>query len=145
MYRRDYILRLIAQLARALIGLRDRLLKRDLVAVDAREEIGRIAMDAGIDLDLARRLDAGMLVAWLAPTADVDEAKLWLTAELLYLEGLSARSAGAEAEACALFRKVQAVLERVPRDWRPSDDLPTAGERLEEARERLRDTGDDHT
>ena len=97
MYRRDYILRLIERFARALIAIRNRLLKRAADAADARAEIHEIARTSGIDLEIAKQLDPVTLLVWLAPGDDVDEAKLWLTAELLYLEDVPPRVSIQEA------------------------------------------------
>ena len=47
MYRHDYILRMIEQLARTLIALRNRLLQRELSSQEVRAEIHQIARDAG--------------------------------------------------------------------------------------------------
>ena len=132
MYRRDYILRLIERFARMLIALRNRLLKRELQAHEARAEIGEIARTAGLDLDVARQLDPATLVLWLAPGDDVDEAKLWLMGELLYLEGLHAEADGDAAAAGAALDRAQAVFARLPASWRPHDELAAAGERVTE-------------
>lgn len=132
MYRRDYILRLIERFAGMLIALRNRLLRRELQAHEARAEIGEIARAAGLDLDVARQLDPATLVLWLAPGDDVDEAKLWLMAELLYLEGLHADAGGDAAAAGAAFTRAHAVFTRLPPSWRPHDELPSAGERAAE-------------
>ena len=80
--------------ARALIAIRNRLLKRAADAAEARAEIHEIARTSGIDLDVAKQLDPATLLVWLAPGDDVDEAKLWLTAELLYLDALHERERG---------------------------------------------------
>jgi hypothetical protein len=136
MYRRDYILRLIERFGRMLIALRNRILRREIEAADVLAELRDIAQQAGLDLELARRLDPAMLVLWLAPTDDVDEPKLWLMAELLYLEGLHARSqVGGDARGD--FARALSIFERLPPEWRPSDDLAAAGERVAELRRLL--------
>jgi hypothetical protein len=133
-YRQDYILRLIEHLSRALAALRHRLLGRTIETVEARAEIQEAAREAGLDLDVARRLDGAMLLMWLAPGGTVDEPKLWLMAELLYLEALAARAEGnvegSRADAC----RALTILTRVSPDFRPSPDLASAGERSEELR-----------
>jgi hypothetical protein len=75
-----------------------------------------------------------MLLAWLAPGGVVDEAKLWLMAELLYLEALAAQADGDAAACAADARRALAILTRVPPDFRPSPDLASARERSEELR-----------
>lgn len=134
MYRRDYILRLIERFGRILIALRNRILRREIEAADVLAELRDIAQQAGLDLELARRLDPAMLVLWLAPTDDVDEPKLWLMAELLYLEGLQSQVGG---DARADFARALSIFARLPPEWRPSDDLAAAGERVAELRRLL--------
>jgi hypothetical protein len=134
-YRRDYILRLIERFGRMLIALRNRILRREIDTADVVAELRDIAQQAGLDLALARQLDPAMLAFWLAPTDDVDEPKLWLMAELLYLEGLQARSAGEEWRSD--FARALAIFGRLPADWRPADHLATAGERRVELRQLL--------
>lgn len=142
MYRRDYILRLIERFGRMLIALRNRLLRREVETADVIAELSEIAQQAGLDLALARQLDPATLVLWLAPTDDVDEPKLWLMAELLYLEGLAARSARRGEEARRDFLRALALCSRLPTGWRPADDLATAGERTAEL-QRLLDAEED--
>ena len=95
MYRYDYVLRLIERLAQVLRTLRDRLLQRQLSNEDLRAEIQEIAREAGLDLAFARRLDPATLATWLAPHPDaVNADRVWLMAELLFVEALSARAEG---------------------------------------------------
>ncbi len=130
--RRDYILRLIERFGRALIALRNRILKREVSSVEARAEIEAIARDAGADLDIARQLDPGMLLMWLAPRGDVDEGKFWLLAELLFLSAIDARESGAGDRGRADFDRALALLRKLPPDWRPAEGLPTPRERIAE-------------
>jgi hypothetical protein len=138
MYRRDYILRLIERFGQMLIALRNRILGRDTDSREARAEIHEMARSAGLDLDVARQLDPPTLLLWLAPGDDVDEPKLWLMAELLYLEGLHADAAGAPGAGQADLTRALAVFGRLPATWRPHADLPSAGERAAEIQQRLR-------
>ncbi len=135
-YRHDYILRLIERFGQALTALRDRLLRRTTEDVTARVEIGEIAREAGLDLGVARSLDPSMLLMWLAPSGEPDPARLWLMAELLYLEGLHPRASGESSRRADLERAL-AIFDRLPQDWRPTDGFATAGERVEEIRTRL--------
>jgi hypothetical protein len=136
MYRRDYILRLIERFGRALRALRDRILKREVDAASVAAEIHEVAQQAGIDLELARRLDPATLSLWLAPGDDVDQPRLWLIAELLYLTGLQT-SAEDPAAAHGDFERALTLHSRLPADWKPSDGFVTAGERAAELRVRL--------
>ena len=131
MYRRDYILRLIERFGRMLIALRDAILRRQSDPAQVRSQIREIAEQAGLDLGIARRLDPAMLLIWLAPTTDYDAPRLWLMAELLYLEAL--QSEDLESRRADLERAL-ALFSHLPPGWRPTDDLPTADERAGELR-----------
>src|SRR5687767_3706453 len=133
MYRHDYIVRLIERFGAALIGLRSRILggRRDEAVV--RGEISEIAQAAGLDLAVARTLDPQLLLSWLAPSGEPDPAKLWLMAELLYLEGLHARTLAAEGWRGDLSRALSLFVRLEP-DWRPGDAFTPAAERAAEIR-----------
>jgi hypothetical protein len=137
MYRRDYILRLIEQFGRILRALRDRILRREIETADLRAELYEIARQAGLDLEVARSLDPRMLLMWVAPTDEVDPARLWLLAELLYLEGLHAAAGGRADGGRHDFERALALCEQVPHDWQPGPGFATAGERTREIRQRL--------
>jgi hypothetical protein len=134
MYRYDYILRLIERFGQALRLLRDRILRREVKAADMREELREVASLSGLDLDVARRLDGGMLLMWLSPTGEVDPPRFWLMGELLYLEGLAARQEGGDDAGRADLEAALTVFSQVPEGWRPSADLASAGERVAELR-----------
>ena len=136
-YRRDYILRLIERFGQMLIALRNRLLKREIDSEQARVEIHEMASMAGLDLDVARQLDPATLLVWLAPGDDVDEPKLWLMGELLYLEGLRAGSLGEPGGGRDDVARARAVFARLPAGFRPHADLPSAAERLHDIDERV--------
>lgn len=132
MYRRDYVLRLIERFGRILIALRNRILGRQITAEDLRREIHDIAQQAGLDLDLARRLEPQMLLMWLAPTGEIDEPKFWLMAELLYLEAMDAREVAAGDAGRSDLERANAIFARLPSEWKPSSGLASAGERCAE-------------
>src|SRR5690242_6948059 len=94
-------------------------------------EITEIAQQAGLDLTVARTLPPDMLLMWLAPTGEVDPAKLWLLGELLYLEGLETKSSGGAGWA-ADFERASSLLRKLDPSWRPGDGFASAGERLVE-------------
>ena len=141
MYRYDYVLRLIERLAQVLRTLRDRLLQRQLSNEDLRAELQEIAREAGLDLAFARRLDPATLATWLAPRLDSMNAdRMWLMAELLFVEALSARAAGNERQAVGDLQRALALFARLDSDWKPGTDAPSAGERVTELQALLRDT-----
>lgn len=89
MPQKDYILRMIEQMALVVAEIRRRILGGESVEMEG--ELRTMATHAGLDLYLARTLDAESILSLLAPTGDVDPTRLWLVAELLYLEGLAQR------------------------------------------------------
>ncbi len=134
MYTRDYVLRLIERFGRALIALRDRILRREVTTEELRAQLREVAQGAGLDLDLARSLDPGMLLMWLAPTGEIDPPRFWLLAELLYLEGAHARESAADDLGRADMERALAVFAKLPPEWQPFPDMATAGERASELR-----------
>jgi hypothetical protein len=142
MYRYDRILRLIERLGRVLRTLRDRVLQQESSNEDLRAEIQEIAREAGLDLAFARRLDPGMVAMWLAPVPDrVDQDRVWLMAELLYVEALASRAAGDDQQADSDLHRALALMARIPTSWRPGADLPSAGERVAELEQQLQAGG----
>lgn len=136
MYRTDYILRLIERFGRALIALRNQLLGQEDESAERLPTTREIAADAGLDLTVARSLDIASLLMWLAPTGVIDAPRLWLMAELLYLEALQGRAAGttqwrADAE------RALAIAARLEGAWRPAEGLASGAERVTELREML--------
>jgi len=136
MYQRDYILRLIEQFGRVLIALRNRILRREADPAEVLAQIHEVAQQAGLDLEIARKLDPNSLLMWLAPTGEIDPPRLWLMAELLYLGGLHARSSSEDGGRGDLDRAL-AIYSRLPPEWRPSDDFPLVAERIAEVRRLL--------
>jgi len=137
MYRHDYILKLIERFGAALISLRDKILRRSREEIGIRAEIHGIAHEAGLDIGVARSLEPESLLMWLAPTGQADPAKLWLMAELLYLEALDRKASG-EREWLGDLKRALAILVTLPVEWRPGLAFTAAGERAEEIRELLR-------
>jgi hypothetical protein len=135
-YRQDYVLRLIEQLGRALRAVRDRVFRREAGTAELRATIAEVAQQAGIDLDVARRLDPASLMLWLAPTGEIDEARIWLVAELLHLSGLH-DAGGPPPAGRGDLQRALALFDRLDPQWRASDGFPTAGERAGEVRRLL--------
>src|SRR2546423_13008038 len=82
--REDYLLRMIAQVARVLARIRRMLLegKND----EAGEDIEQAAQKAGIDLRFVIALDAASLRPMLLTGGEIDRPKSPLFAQLVYLE-----------------------------------------------------------
>jgi hypothetical protein len=131
---RDYILRMIEQMAAVIARLRQRIVGGDATAG---EDLRQTAGLYGLDLDAVRAVDAETMLLLLAPNGQPDVSRTWLMAELLYLDGLrleaedDARAAHhAYARALLLYNSLE-----------PSTigGLPEAGERIGELRARLVD------
>ena len=131
MYQRDYILRLIEHLGRTLLMLRNRILDRQEQHATVQEEIRAIAARAGVDLDVARAVDLVTLRLLMSFAGDFDPARGWLTAELLYLEGLDKRR-DRLADARRDLSRALDLYRMLPPDWQPFEELPPCAERIAE-------------
>ena len=132
MYQRDYILRLIEHLGRTLLMLRDRILGRQEQHATVQDEIRAIAARASIDLDGARAVDLVTLRLLMSFAGDFDPARGWLTAELLYLEGLDKRRDNTVADARRDLSRALDLYRMLPQDWQPFAELPPCAERIAE-------------
>ena len=84
MQRDDYLLRMIAQMARVLARVRRLLLEGK--NSEAGDELEYAAQKGGIDLRLVSALDEASLRPLLLTGGEVDRPKCALFAELMYLE-----------------------------------------------------------
>src|SRR4029078_3986469 len=114
----------------ALLSLRDKILRRSREEIGIRAEIHGIAHEAGLDIAVARSLEPESLLMWLAPAGAPDPAKLWLMAELLYLEALDRKASG-EREWLGDLKRALAILVTLPVEWRPGLAFSPPGERAE--------------
>ena len=131
MHQRDYILRIIEQLGAFLIALRKRLLRGDdTSAVDG--ELAGIAAQAGFDLELLRRFELETLHMLVAPAGEVEPARCWLMAEVLYVDGLSAHLADDPEGARPSLIKARALYDLVRPRGGMLVGLPEAAERIDE-------------
>jgi hypothetical protein len=132
MYQRDYILRLIEQLAQILIVLRNRILGRQGDPAMLRMEIRTVAAQAGLDLDVAKVVDLTTLRMLVSLAGNIDAGRCWLLAELLYLEGLQAHKAGDRDQARRDVERARELHSWLEPEWKPFDELPAVGARMEE-------------
>ena len=84
MQREDYLLRMIAQMARVLARIRELLLEGK--NIEAGEELEHAALKGGIDLRLVIALDEPSLRPLLLTGGEIDRPKCALFAELVYLD-----------------------------------------------------------
>ena len=139
MYQRDYILRLIEHLGRTLLMLRNRILDRQEQHATVQDEIRAIAARAGVDLDVARAVDLVTLRLLMSFAGDFDPARGWLTAELLYLEGLDKRRDNTVADARRDLSRALDLYRMLPPEWQPFEELPPCAERIAEMERLLAD------
>lgn len=131
MQRRDYLMRMIEQMGVAFARIRQMLIGGEPVGDVLRLE----ARKSGVDLDLARVLDADSLADVLSPNGQPDVTRLWVMAELLHLDGLRLDMEGRMDEGEALHRKsLRLYLALEPAVLAA---LPEGAIRLQEIEERL--------
>jgi hypothetical protein len=137
MPQRDFILRIIEQLGAVLAELRRRILGGgDAGAVD--EALTDAADQAGFDLTLLRGFTVESLHMFVASTGEVEPARCWLMAEVLYLDGLQASLEGRAADARDGLIKARSLYDLVRPAGGMIVGLPEAAERIAEIDERLR-------
>jgi hypothetical protein len=130
---RDYILRMIEQMAAVLARLRKLIQGGGIEAAD--QEIRQTAGIYGVDLDAARAVDSETLLLLISPGGQPDVSRTWITAELLYLDGLRLESQGDLREAHHVYSKALLLFNSLE----PSSigGLPEAGDRIGELRARI--------
>lgn len=99
MQRTDYILRLIERLGAVLIGIRKKILGQQASEVEILQELRSAAAMAGFDLTIARAATPETLHLMLSTSGDIDPARAWSMAEVLYLDGLEAKQRGHDEQA----------------------------------------------
>jgi hypothetical protein len=140
LHNKDYILRLIEQLGRALSRILSTLLSRPVDELaETREELDAIALQVGLDLDLANRLALDSLSIMVAPGGTPDPGRCWLLAELLFLRGLHEERVEGPGFARQSFDRSLFLYRQVEPEWKAEIDLPAAEGRIEELERRLGD------
>ena len=132
MQQRDYILRLIEQLGSALVAIRNRILGRKVDPAALGDELAQLAGQAGFDLALLRGFSVETLHMLVSPTGEVEPARCWLMAELLYLDGLQADVEERSADARASLRKARTLFQMIAPAGGLLIGLPEAAERIGE-------------
>lgn len=139
MHQRDYILRIIEQLGVAMAALRRRILRRERTDT-LRQDLARTAGQAGLDIELLRGFNLDTLRLLIMPAGDVEPARCWVTAEILYLDGLEATLSGASGRDSLM--KARALYQMVRPAGGMLIGLPEAADRIAEI-DRLLDDGTD--
>ncbi len=101
----DYILRMIEQLGQMLAALRKIILQQSAPAQVIADRLTAAASSGGFDLALAKAASVETIEMLVAPEGDLDPARCWLVAEVLYLDGLQAQLEERPEEAAASLRK----------------------------------------
>ena len=128
---RDFILRMIEQMGAALIALRKLILGGGDVET-IRASLTSASQQLGLDITLLRGLDLDSLGLFISPGGELEPTRAWLTAEVMYLDGLHAARDGRPDDALESFRKARALYDMV----RPMGGMiigfPEATERIAE-------------
>ncbi len=137
MDRRDYVMRMIEQMGAMVARVRRMLLGGEPIA----EELTTAASHAGVDLEMARVLDARSLLELVAPEGQAEPGRAWVMAELLALDGERLDVLGRRDEAVDRYGKALLLFGAL----HPSviGGLPEAAERIAWLEERLEDSGGD--
>ncbi len=140
MPQRDFILRIIEQIGAVLAELRHRILSgADAGAVD--NALTDAADQAGFDLTLLRGFTLESLHMFVVSGGEIEPARCWLMAEVLYLDGLQAFLEGRADDARDGLIKARSLYDLVRPAGAMIVGLPEAAERIVEIDERLRELG----
>ena len=137
MPQRDYILRLIEQMGGVLAELRRRILGRKADPASVQDELMSVSGRAGFDLELLRGFEGDTLRMLVAPTGEVEPARCWMMAEVLYLDGLEAEVEGRVDDARASLEKARLLFTLIEPAGGMLLGLAEAGDRVREIDERL--------
>jgi hypothetical protein len=102
-----------------------------------RTEMDALAAQAGLELDLARRLAPESLVLLVSPGGATDPARGWLLAELLYLSGRLAEREGDAGGATDCDLRALGLYRLLDPERLPTADLPEVGTRIADIEGRL--------
>jgi hypothetical protein len=134
---RDYVLRLIEQAAAVLKELMDRLRGRRVTRDEVLLDLKRVAFLGNLDLDLLRVLDVSTVRMIAVPLGQSDPARIWLAAEMLYLEALSAEASEDQAGARSSFSKALMLYGLVEPTVTLPGGFPEVTERMQDIETRL--------
>ncbi|HIF23585.1 MAG TPA: hypothetical protein EYQ27_17175 [Gemmatimonadetes bacterium] len=137
MHQRDFILRMIEQMGASLVALRNRILGRKVDVHTVNEELSGLAGEAGFDLNLLRGFSIETLHMFVSPTGEVEPARCWLMAELLYLDGLQAHVELRIADALNSLHKARVLFSLIQPGGGMLIGFAEAGDRTEEIDELL--------
>ncbi|MFW6078092.1 MAG: hypothetical protein ACODAE_00615 [Gemmatimonadota bacterium] len=141
MYQRDFILRMIEQVGRIMIALRNRIFGREIDRQTLRDELDAVAQRTGLDFALARRVEPETLMMIVAPTGELEPGRCWLLAEMFYLDGLQAKLEGRIDEALDSLDRARRLYEVLRPRPITIQSFPDAEERIREIDGLLEEVG----
>ena len=121
----------------ALVALRNKILGRKVDPEKVYQEMAGLAGQTGFDLELLRGFSADTLHMLVAPTGEVEPARCWLMAELIYLDGLQAEVEERTDDAATSLSKARVLYSLIEPGGGLLVGLPEAGERLDDVDARL--------
>ena len=101
------------------------------------QELASLAGQTGFDLDLLRGFTAETLHMLVAPTGEVEPARCWLMAELIYMDGLQAEVEERFDHAADALKKARLLYTLIGPGGGLLVGLPEAGERIADVDARL--------
>jgi hypothetical protein len=125
--RRDYLLRIIEQMSRVLA--RVRMLTAGGEVAKAQDELRAVVRQAGLDLDMVKRMSVETLLPLLTSGPAPDPGRCLLVAEVLLAEADRLEAAGS-SEDVARLRAKAVVLYRTARPHVGRDDQHVIDERI---------------
>jgi hypothetical protein len=137
--RRDYLLRMIEQVSRVLARVRDKIARGENAA--ARDELRGVVRQAGLELDMVKRMSPETLLGMLTMGSTPDPARCLLVAEVLAAEADRAAAAN-EGDDVVRLRAKAVELYRAARPHIGRDDQEIVDRRIAELSER-RETATD--
>lgn len=137
MHQRDYILRLIEQMGGVLVALRNLILGRKADPGRVEEELKAVAGQGGMDLALLRGFSEDTLYMFVSGSGELEPARCWLMAELLYLDGLQAQLEERDDDAVASMGKARMLFTLIEPAGGMLVGIPEAAGRVDEIDERL--------
>jgi len=137
MSQRDYILRLIEQMGAAMVALRRKILGQAVAPQVIQREMAALAGQTGFDLALLRGFTGETLRMLVAPTGEVEPARCWLMAEIIYLDGLQAQIEERVDDARDALAKARLLYTLIGPGGGLLVGLPEAGERIADIDQRM--------
>lgn len=99
--------------------------------LDIGDELGEIAARAGVELSTARRMDGTTLARALSRAPGNGGGRLWMAAEVLFVDGLAARARGDDRVARSRWQKAAYLYRQLDQGLDLPDDVDPPRARLE--------------